>query len=80
MIRKLKRMTEKTKNIIKKILEQKYDWTIDDRDFNVFFMRNQRFFKAKSKQRNEINDMNKRKTRNETNAKNECDENNCFNM
>ena len=53
---------------------------IDDRDFNVFFARDQRFFEIKIKQKNEINNLNKRKTRNKTNAKNEYDRNNCFDM
>ena len=42
----------------RKYLNKDSDQTIDDRDFNVFFAQNQRFFKTKIKQRNEINDMN----------------------
>ena len=53
--------------------------TVDDRDLNVFFARNQCFFEMKIKQRDEIDNMNKKKTRNETNAEDECNKNDCFN-
>ena len=54
--------------------------TVGDRDFNIFFARDQRFFKAKIKQKNEIDDINYKKTRDETNAEDECSKNDRFDM
>ena len=56
------------------------DQTIDDCDFNVFFARNQHLFETKIKQKNKINDINLKKTRNKTNAKDEYDRNDRFDM
>ena len=59
MIKKLKKVIEKTKDTIeKKHLNKDNDQTVGDRDLNLFFTRNQRFFKAKIKQKNEIDDIN----------------------
>ena len=42
----------------RKCLNKNNDQIVDDRDFNFFSARNQRSFKAKVNQKNEINDMN----------------------
>ena len=42
----------------RKYLNKDNDQTVDDHDFNIFFARDQRLFKAKIKQRNKIDDLN----------------------
>ena len=42
----------------RKYLNKNNDQTVDGRDFNVFFTQNQRFFKTKIKQEDEIDNIN----------------------
>ena len=70
MLRKTNRVTEKNdqktekndreneEHKWRKHLNKNNDQTVDDRDFNAFIARDQRLFKTKIEQRNEINDMN----------------------
>ena len=73
MLRKINHETEKSnkktekddreneEHDCKKYLSKDNDQTVDDRDFNAFSAQDQRFFEAKIKQRNEINDINLKK-------------------
>ena len=73
--KRLKKMIEKTKTRLKKYLSKNNNQTVDDRDLNAFFAQDQRSLKAKIKQRNEIDNMNQRKIKDETNAEDERSEN-----
>ena len=70
MFRKINNKTEENKQKIekddrederhnkRKYLNKDNDQAVDDRDFNAFFTRDQRFFKMKIKQENEIDNLN----------------------
>ena len=70
MFRKINNKIEENDQKIKKSdwKDEKHDWkkhlnkdndqTVDDRDLNFFFARNQHLFETKIKQKDEINDIN----------------------